>query len=152
MGDRHLRFHESRGNLLPRLGVRVVPFNAPARRTVLGGGRARGARHRRDQLAATAKGELFRVSEFARVLADLEHRERHTAASLAEKIARLGLGSARVPGMGTVHELVAVVQHFATELGFDYDSEPVRRAAQQAVLAARHSEDGQQQTGGGQGE
>ena len=103
-----------------------------------------------DQLAATADGELFRVSEFARVLADLEHRERETAARLATTMARLGIEARNAPGMVTVHELVAVIQNFAGELGFDYDSEPVRRAAQRAVLATRFAASEQQRrTAGG---
>ncbi len=101
-----------------------------------------------DTMGITADGAPVRLGEFARVLGELEARERATVTRLAEVAARLGIDSAGA-GAGQVIPVLTAVQwigEVVTALGHDWSDDGVRRVAQRALVDARQ----RQQTAGAQ--
>ncbi len=101
-----------------------------------------------DQLAATADGGAVRVSEFARVLGELERAERATAARLAREIAQLGIENSAVTSAGRevipVSTGVAWMAELAEQLGHPWADVETKRTAQRAVLRVRERQEAAQ--------
>ena len=91
-----------------------------------------------EQVAVDRFGDVVKVSEYARVLAEQERKEREHVAVLAERMARLGLdeGAARLEAAGWI---AASLMALVGELGLSMDDEPVRRVTQRAGLAGRRA-------------
>jgi hypothetical protein len=89
-----------------------------------------------------AAGDAVQLGEDVRALVILEERERDRCASLAERIARLGLqareGSAA--GSGESRRLAAVLEEFARQLGADWSDHATRLAAQRAIVNVKERE------------
>ncbi|MFT7835600.1 hypothetical protein Q5530_05565 [Saccharothrix sp. BKS2] len=89
-------------------------------------------------VAVGPEGLPVRVGEFARQLADLEHRERVTAERLARDMLRLDLEArAGRADAASGALIVAALRAFAEELGVPWEAEATRGAARAAVLAVR---------------
>ena len=83
----------------------------------------------------TVDGNAVQVGEFARVLFEQEARERDRAASLAERIARLGLEQRGISA-DTARWMVAAIRALLGELGIGEDDDTLH-AARRAGLAGR---------------
>lgn len=86
----------------------------------------------------TPDGERVQLGEFVRALATAEAAERDRAASLAERVARLGLdqGQAERDVAGWV---IAALEHLIREFGWTLADDAVRRAARRAGMAGRQA-------------
>jgi hypothetical protein len=85
----------------------------------------------------TVDGEKVQTGEYARVLVDAEHRERVHAASLAERIARLGLESRSLQG-DTARSMVGAIRALLAELGVRENDDSLH-AARRAGLVGRRA-------------
>lgn len=84
--------------------------------------------------------ELYATSEEIRGLVELEGRERDRAERLTREAIKLGVQAKQVDAMRAYGRTVAEsMRALALELGLDWTSELLRRAAQRAVLAARQT-------------
>ncbi len=96
-----------------------------------------------DQLAATADGGVFRVSEYARVLGELEARERRDVARRAETAARLGIDARPRPGrINLVPVSIAVgwIGAVCEATGLDWSAPETRRLVGRALIEQRERE------------
>jgi len=99
-----------------------------------------------DTMGITADGAQVRLGEYARVLGELEARERATVTKLAAEVARLGIdsasaaGAAGAAGAGQVVPVTTAVQwisEIVSALGHDWGDDSVRRVAQRVLIDAR---------------
>lgn len=96
-----------------------------------------------DTMGITADGAQVRLGEYARVLGELEARERATVTKLAAEVARLGIDSASAAdaaGAGQVVPVTTAVQwisEIVSALGHDWGDDSVRRVAQRVLIDAR---------------
>ena len=85
----------------------------------------------------TVDGEKVQTGAYARVLFDAEHREWVHAASLAERIARLGLDARSLQG-DTPRSMVSAIRALLAELGVREDDDSLH-AARRAGLVGRRA-------------
>ena len=99
-----------------------------------------------DTTGITADGAQVRLGEYARVLGELEARERATVTKLAAEVARLGIDSASAAGaagaagagqMVPVTTAVQWISEIVSALGHDWGDDSVRRVAQRVLIDAR---------------
>ncbi|TCK25438.1 hypothetical protein EV378_1246 [Pseudonocardia endophytica] len=88
--------------------------------------------------ALSADGEPVTLGEFARVLWEAEARERANVATLAERVARLGLDS-RDAQQDSARWTASALRTFVAELGLSDRDEPTWRAAKRAAIVARRA-------------
>lgn len=86
-----------------------------------------------DTLALDGDGEAVKLSEYARQLAEQEFRERQHVASLAERIARLGL-DAGAHDRDMARTVADAMKALVIELGLSLDDQDVLEAAQRVAV------------------
>lgn len=103
-----------------------------------------------DTYEVTMEGRAVRVGEAARVLFELEARERDRVATLAEKIEKLNLRStAQARHQDVGRWVAAALNLFAIELGLDLDAPEVNDAALRAVRQLGEQRAAQHRDGAG---
>ena len=88
--------------------------------------------------AVSVDGGPVQVGEYARVRFEQEARERDRAATLAERIARLGIDAGKLDA-DAVRMVVGALQTFVVEVGLSMDDEDTLHAARRAGLASRRA-------------
>lgn len=92
-----------------------------------------------DTIGITADGAPVRLSEYARQLGEIEHRERATAAGLARQIAHLGIESQEASASSQRQQRMVstLARVLCEEVGMDWSDPATRRTAQRAMLRTR---------------
>lgn len=88
--------------------------------------------------AVTVDGQSVQVGEYGRVLFEQEARERDRAASLAERIARLGLDAGKI-GADSARWVAESLRALVRELGLSDADDDTLHAARRAGLTGRRA-------------